>query len=81
MAPMAPSDQPTTARPAADLATWLVAQRWFRSRTRPLRAVTIHDRVELPAGNAAVLVLLASFSDGGEERYLVPAVVAPGRMA
>ena len=56
------------------LAAWLVEQRWFRSKTRALRAVEVHDSVELPADNAMLLVLLASFADGTEERYLVPAV-------
>jgi trehalose synthase-fused probable maltokinase len=56
------------------LAAWLVEQRWFRSKTRALRTVEVHDRVALPAGHAMLLVLLASFADGTEERYLVPAV-------
>ena len=76
MAPMAPSDQPAAIDPSR-LDAWLVAQRWFRSKTRPLRAVEVHDSIELPAGNAMLLVLLASFADGAEERYLVPAVGRP----
>ena len=60
----------------ARLDAWLVGQRWFRSRTRPLRAVNVHDSIPLPAGNAMLLVLLASYVDGAEERYLVPAVGA-----
>jgi maltokinase len=56
------------------LAAWLVEQRWFRSKTRALRTVEVHDSIELPAGNAMLLVLLASFADGTEERYLVPTV-------
>ena len=58
----------------ATLGAWLVEQRWFRSKTRSLRAVEVHDSIALPAGSAMLLVLLASFADGGEERYLVPAV-------
>jgi trehalose synthase-fused probable maltokinase len=56
------------------LAAWLVEQRWFRSKTRALRTVEVHDSIELPTGNAMLLVLLASFADGAVERYLVPAV-------
>ncbi len=66
-----------TSRLPLDLArldAWLVGQRWFRSKARPLRAVSVHDSIPLPAGNAMLLVLLASYVDGAEERYLVPAV-------
>ncbi len=48
----------------AQLDAWLVEQRWFRSRSRPLRAVKVHDSIPLPAGDAALLVLLASYVDG-----------------
>jgi trehalose synthase-fused probable maltokinase len=63
----------------AQLDAWLVGQRWFRSRTRPLRAVNVHDSIPLPARNAMLLVLLASYVDGVEERYLVPALGSSGR--
>jgi trehalose synthase-fused probable maltokinase len=75
MAPMAPSDG-STALDLANLDTWLVRQRWFRSRSRSLRAVTVRDSIALPGG--MVLVLLASFADGAEERYLVSAAGPPG---
>jgi len=62
----------------AQLDAWLIEQRWFRSRTRPLRAVEVRDSIPLPAGNAMLLVLLASYLDGAEERYLVPVVGSTG---
>ncbi len=77
MAPMAAGDQP-----AADVlrpfdAAWLTSRRWFRSRSRPLRAVTVLDAAGLPGDGAQLLVLSASFSDdGGDERYLVPVVAS-----
>ncbi|HEX6475260.1 MAG TPA: hypothetical protein VF114_09285, partial [Candidatus Limnocylindria bacterium] len=73
MAPMAPSDPPAPLD-LSDLATWLVAQRWFRSRSRTLREVSVHDAIDLPSGHGAVLVMRASFGDSGQERYLVPIV-------
>ncbi|HEY8179898.1 MAG TPA: phosphotransferase [Candidatus Limnocylindria bacterium] len=60
----------------AQLDAWLVEQRWFRSRTRPLRAVTVHDSIELPVTDAVLLVLRASFVEGADERYLVPAMAS-----
>jgi trehalose synthase-fused probable maltokinase len=74
MAPMAPSDQPTPLD-LSHLDAWLVRQRWFRSRTRELREVTVHDSIEL-SGEPSLLVVRALFADGGEERYLVPIVGA-----
>jgi len=60
------------------LDAWLVKQRWFRSRSRPLRSVSVHDSISLPGGDAALLVLLAAYVDGAEERYLVPVVGSTG---
>ena len=58
-----------------ELKSWLVAQRWFRSRSRPISSVKVHDAITVrPA--TVVFVLIASFTDGGEERYLVPLVAA-----
>jgi trehalose synthase-fused probable maltokinase len=73
---MAAGDHPTIDDPGPFDAGWLASRRWFRSRTRPLRAVTLHDRADLPK-NGALLVLAAAFVDGREERYLVPIVAGP----
>src|ERR687892_514606 len=64
MAPMAPSDKLDAA--------WLASRRWFRSKARKLRSVTVHDQATLPAGGA-LLILDAAFADGGHEHYTVPA--------
>jgi trehalose synthase-fused probable maltokinase len=61
---MGPSDQLD--------ATWLASRRWFRSKARPLRSVTVHDQATLPDGGM-LLILDAAFADGGHERYTVPA--------
>ena len=58
-----------------ELGAWLAEQRWFRSRTRTLQQVSVHDAVKLPMG-ASLLVVQALFADGGQERYLVPVVAA-----
>ena len=58
--------------PAAD-AAWLLAQRWFRSKQRPIASVTEHDRA--PVGDAALVILEVAYAGGGgPDRYLVPAV-------
>jgi trehalose synthase-fused probable maltokinase len=57
---------------AAD-AAWLLAQRWFRAKQRPIASVAEHDRA--PAGPAALIVLEVAYADGGPpDRYLVPSV-------
>lgn len=69
MGPMAPSEQLD--------ATWLASRRWFRSKSRPLWAVTVHDAAALLPERGELLILAATFTDGGEERYVVPAILAP----
>ncbi|MCA1588641.1 MAG: phosphotransferase, partial [Chloroflexi bacterium] len=53
---------------------WIAAQRWFRSKGRPLAAVSEVDRAPLGV-DAALTVLAVEYADGGEgHRYLAPAV-------
>ena len=54
-------------------AAWLVAQRWFRAKQRPIESVT---EVECaPLGDAALVVLEVAYADDGPpERYLIPTV-------
>ena len=55
------------------LAAWLLAQRWFRSKQRPIASVTEHDRA--PLGDAALVILEVAYADGGPpDHYLVPDV-------
>jgi maltose alpha-D-glucosyltransferase/alpha-amylase len=52
---------------------WLAAQRWFRSKHRPIASVGEHDRA--PAGPAALIVLEVAYADGGTaDHYLLPTV-------
>jgi predicted trehalose synthase len=54
-------------------ADWLAAQRWFRSKQRPIASVTEQDRA--PLGPAALAVLEVGYADGGTpDHYLVPEV-------
>src|SRR5687767_4483668 len=51
----------------------LAAQRWFRSKQRPISSVTEADRAHL--GDAALVVLEVTYADdGAPEHYLVPQV-------
>jgi maltokinase len=71
MVPMAPSDHRRNPDSATFDAAWLASRRWFRSKARPLREVTVHDAASL-AGDVWLLVLAAQFADGGEAHYFVP---------
>ena len=52
---------------------WLRAQRWFRSKQRPIASVTELDRAPIPGSRAALVVLVVAYRDGGAlDRYLVP---------
>lgn len=51
----------------------LAAQRWFRSKQRPIRTIDEVDRV--PLGPGALTVIEVAFADdGAPERYLLPRV-------
>ncbi len=57
---------------------WIVQQRWFRSKQRLVTGVAEADRAALGA-NAWILVLSVRYADGGEDRYLVPAIDDDGQ--
>ena len=53
----------------------LRAQRWFRSKGRPIVAVTEVDRAPLTPSRASLAVLEVAYADGGTtDRYLAPQV-------
>lgn len=59
-------------RPASDPG-WIAAQRWFRSKQRPISTVHEVDRARL--GPGALVVIEVAYADGGSpERYLTPVV-------
>jgi maltose alpha-D-glucosyltransferase/alpha-amylase len=73
---MAPADPRLADRAAAFDAGWLASQRWFRSKARRLESVAVVESVAL-SGDAQLVILAARHADGGEDRYLVPAVAEP----
>jgi len=74
MAPTVPADRLARRARALD-AGWIAGQRWFRAKTRRVEAVTPRDAAELGDGGGWLLVLGVTYADGGEDRYLVPAVL------
>ncbi len=62
---------------------WLAAQRWFGARDRSIARVSLTDAASLPLErsprlDAWLLVVTITFADGGERRYLVPAMGTDG---
>ena len=54
---------------------WLVAQRWYRAKSRRLAKVDLFDAAAI-AGTPGWLLILSALADTGEEeRYLVPAIL------
>ncbi len=51
---------------------WLVGRRWFRSKQRPVAAVSVAD--DAPLAHAELLVLEIAYADGGLDHYFVPAI-------
>jgi trehalose synthase-fused probable maltokinase len=73
MAPTVAADR-LAARARTLDAGWIAGQRWFRAKTRRVVTVTPRDAAELGDGTGWLLVLGVGYADGGEDRYLVPAV-------
>lgn len=71
---MAPADPRLAKGAAAFDADWLASRRWFRSKARRLGSVRADEVVPLAVDGARLLILQARHADGGEDRYLVPAV-------
>ena len=53
-----------------ELATWMAARRWFRSKTRARKGFEVVDRVAV--NHIDVLFVRVDFEDGGNEVYVVP---------
>ncbi|HYN65078.1 MAG TPA: hypothetical protein VES36_10795 [Candidatus Limnocylindrales bacterium] len=80
MVPMAPNDHRLIPDSLTFDPAWLASRRWFRSKARPLREVTVHDAAPL-ADDGWLLIVAAHFADGGEAHYFVPVTLAAGRQA
>src|SRR6266581_5555164 len=75
MGPMARASAEPLAFAAGLSPSWLAEQRWFRAKQRPIAALSPVDAFPLAGESAWLLVLGVRYADGGEERYLHPAVV------
>jgi trehalose synthase-fused probable maltokinase len=65
--------EPLARRARSFDAGWMAGQRWFRAKTRPIADVTPRDAARVD-GSGWLLVLGVAYVDGGEDRYLAPAV-------
>ncbi len=65
------------------LARWIRKRRWFRSRTRRIKALVIKDVVPVPVGErmAAVVFAEVGYTEGDSEFYLLPVTLLPAREA
>jgi hypothetical protein len=53
--------------PSEALAAWLPAQRWFGTKTRAVREVSIEDAI--PLGPGALAIARVTLDDGAVDRY------------
>ncbi len=58
------------------LASFLPARRWFRSKTREIRAVSVVDTV--PVGTAIVVIVRVDYREGESEDYVLPLLFQVG---
>ncbi len=74
-------DAARTGAVARVLTRWIRDRRWFRSRTRRIKELSVRDVMPVPVGDrtaAAVLVEVA-YTDGDPELYLLPLAALPAR--
>jgi maltose alpha-D-glucosyltransferase / alpha-amylase len=61
------------------LPAYLRARRWFRSKARRIKGVSVYDSMPLPGpagGEAALVILNVEFTDGESEQYVLPLALA-----
>jgi maltose alpha-D-glucosyltransferase/alpha-amylase len=68
---------PGAARLVPILRDWVADRRWFRSRTRRIKALELRDVVPVPIGDdvAAVTLVEMSYVEGDPELYVVPLTI------
>jgi trehalose synthase-fused probable maltokinase len=60
------------------LHTYLKPRRWFGSKARSIRSVSVSDSFRMPGSSAAFFTLVrVEFAQGAGERYVVPLAFAP----
>ena len=59
----------------------LPTRRWFRSKTRRIRTVSLADLVPLPEAEAFLSFIRVEFVDGDPEDYVLPVALAKGEAA
>ncbi len=60
---------------------YLRGQRWFQSKARQIRAVTIRDHIVVSGISAYFALVDLEFTDGGTETYMMPFDLASGQLA
>jgi maltose alpha-D-glucosyltransferase / alpha-amylase len=63
------------------LAGFLVRQRWFGNKARPIDQVIIRDAAIVPAMAAALIIVDVRYLDGDSDSYFVPLIHMPPEVA
>jgi maltose alpha-D-glucosyltransferase / alpha-amylase len=65
---------------APALQRWLVVQRWYQGKGRPVRGIALRDVLPLPAaaGGHRILLVDVQYVDAPTETYVVPAALIEG---
>lgn len=66
---------------SAILPGYVASRRWFRSKARQIRAVTVQDLVPFGGQHLSVLLLAIEYTDGAGDTYVLPVTVATGEAA
>ena len=57
------------------LPAFLCQQRWFGSKARTIKNLTVHDWARLPQEDSALMLIDVSYNEGDVERYALPVAI------
>ncbi len=67
-----PFDEAALAQLVRVLPRFLTARRWFRAKARTIASLNICDQVQIPNGQALLLVIQVEYQDGARDEYFLP---------
>jgi maltose alpha-D-glucosyltransferase/alpha-amylase len=71
--------EPRHSGPLAEaLADFLISRRWYRDKTRSIRALTINDALAIPGTDASILLATLTYAEGDPQIYLFAIAAARG---
>lgn len=66
-------------RLAPILQEYITTRRWYRAKTRTIRALSIRDAVDMTGTDSYIMVAQIEYAEGQSDIYLIPLSIAPAQ--